>query len=111
MLFRSLSGKAEFPNGLQNLAFRVMHGSTDNSSPTLEAGAAYYMAVKGGQSTWVIEPGRTRRPWVLGYAPKLLFVSPDGVHAAFIVQREHMAFEGTRLSWMSNGLGLPDWLL
>lgn len=106
-----VGSKVEFPNGVQSLAFRVMHGSEDVDSPTLEAGAAYYLAVKGPQSTWVIEPGRTRRPWVLGYTPKLLFVSPDGVHAAFIVQREHRAFEGTRLSWMSNGLGLPDWLL
>jgi hypothetical protein len=105
-------GRVVFPGGEEKVTFRVLHGSPDDPhGPQAEAGAAYYLAVKGSTSTWVVEPGRTRRPWVLTYRPQYLFISPDGVHAAFVIQREHTAYEGTRVSWMTNGLGLPDWLL
>jgi len=100
-----------FPGGEETVAFRVLHGTDDIYSDLAKAGAAYYMAVKGSASTWVIEPGRKRRPYVTDYQPVLLFVSPDGRHAAFIVKRSHTAFEGNRWSFMSNGLALPDWLL
>ena len=34
------------------------------------------------------------------------FASPDGSHGALIVRRLETAFEGTRISYMSNGFPL-----
>lgn len=103
--------RVAFASGEQTVAFRVLHGTDDIYSEAAAAGAAYYMAVKGSTSTWIIEPGRRRRPNVVGYRPELLFVSPDGIHAAFVVARSSTGFEGNHWSYMTNGLGLPDWLL
>ena len=92
------------------LVFRILHEPPESMGPEAEAGAAYYLALSPSEGKLVVEAGRTRRPYVLSYKPKLVFFSPAGRHAAMVVGRTHTAFEGTRDSWMTNGVALPDYL-
>jgi hypothetical protein len=88
----------------------VLHGTEEIYGEEAEAGAAYYLAFKHAGGSLLIEPGRRRRPYVLGYAPKHVFFSPTGRHAAILISTTRSAFEGTRSSWMTNGIALPDYL-
>jgi len=94
------------------LVFRVLHGSLEEPmSEAASAGAAYYMALKTKEGTsLILEPGKTRRPWILSYAPRGIFYSPDAKHAIVLIQRTHTAFEGVRGSWMVNGMAWPEYL-
>lgn len=92
------------------LVFRVLNAPAEPLGPEAEQGAAFYLALKHEGGSWVIEPGRRRRPYVLGYEPRFVLFSPDGRHAAFVVARTHTAFEGTRTGWMTSGVALPDYM-
>lgn len=88
-----------------DLAFEVKHTVDDPYSPEAEKGAAYHLVI-GGQT---IEPGTRRRSGVVRYAidEARVFESPDGRHAAIVIERYERAFEGARRSWMSNGFVRP----
>lgn len=89
------------------LSFRVRHGTDD----PMEAadGAAYElrMTVPGGEEV-VVERGLRRRPWIMGYdlSQGMVFVGPHGAHAAILVAQEQVIPEGTRTTWMANGVAL-----
>lgn len=91
-------------------AFEVLHApGQDIYGEAAQRGAAYKLVLhptSGAPRT--LEAGTRRRPYVLHYAltGNPLFVSPDGKHAAAVVSRVHTAFEGTRLTWMTNGFAL-----
>ena len=101
----------EKPNGeVVPLVFRILHEPPESMGEEAAAGAAYYLALNPSEGKLVVENGRTRRPYVLSYKPRLVFFSPAGRHAAVVMGRTHTAFEGTRDSWMTNGVALPDYL-
>ncbi len=90
----------------ESFTFEVLHGTDDAYGEAAAQGAAYRLVRTTGGLDQVLEPGTRRRSYVLDYAPAWLFRSPDGVHAAVVVKREHSAFEGTRWSYMANGFAL-----
>ena len=92
------------------LVFRLLHEPPESMGTEAEQGAAYYLALNPEGGKLVVENGRTRRPYVLNYKPKLVFFSPGSRHAAIVVGRTHTAYEGTRDGWMTNGVALPDYL-
>ena len=91
-------------------AFAVQHDAGDDLyGEAAQAGAAYTLTLAPGEpGVRNIEPGTRRRPYVLRYVldGNPVFVSPDGAHAAVVIGRVHTAHEGSRLSWMTNGLAL-----
>ncbi|MCO4772309.1 MAG: hypothetical protein KDA24_19905 [Deltaproteobacteria bacterium] len=102
--------EAKHSGGSVAFTFIVRHPVTDDIYGEAGAkGAGYVLTLHSdGDTPKVVEDGKRRRPYVLNYsvlgAP--FFVSPDGKHAALIVRRSLAAFEGTRTSYMSNGLAL-----
>ena len=104
-----LGGSGLFTAGDLRFAFAVKHAAGDDIYGEAAAkGAAYTLTLDPEGAARVLEPGTRRRPYVLHYAltGNPVFVSPDGAHAAIVVSRVHTAFEGTRLSWMTNGFAL-----
>ncbi len=85
--------------------FEVKHETDDPYGPEAEKGAAYRLVIDGQ----TIEPGTRRRSGVIRYAldEARVFESPDGRHAAIVLERYERAFEGARRSWMSNGFARP----
>lgn len=83
------------------IEFEVKHAVQDPYGPEADKGAAYRLVIDGV----TIEPGTRRRPGVIRYAldEARVFESPDGRHAAIVIERYERAFEGARRSWMSNG--------
>ncbi|MCH9688634.1 MAG: hypothetical protein K0V04_44795 [Deltaproteobacteria bacterium] len=56
----------------------------------------------------VVERGRRRRPWTLGYGldEGMVFVGPKGRHAAIMVAKREVMPEGVRTTWMFSGVTL-----
>ncbi|MCA9710329.1 MAG: hypothetical protein KDK70_31105 [Myxococcales bacterium] len=89
------------------LSFRVLHG-TDDPMMAID-GAAFELEIQQeGMSPVVIENGRRRRPWTLGYGldQGMAFVGPKGRHAAIMVAQRMTMPEGVRTTWMSSGVTL-----
>jgi hypothetical protein len=89
--------------------FDVRHRALDIYS-ACQGGAGYRLvATWPDGSETVIETGLRRRRCVVDYSlgDGLVFASPDGSHAAFVVVREETAFEGVAASFMANGIAVP----
>ena len=89
------------------LSLRVLHG-TDDPMEAID-GAAFELELQpeGGPAV-VLEPGRERRPWTLGYGLEqgMPFVGPQGRHAAILVATQMTMPEGVRSSWTPRGATL-----
>ncbi len=99
---------APWDGGALTFTLIVRHATDDRYGEDAAKGAGYVLTLHGGKEPVIIESGERRRSYVVNYsvldAP--FFVSPDGSHAALIIRRAHSAFEGTRTSYMSNGIAL-----
>ncbi len=99
---------APWEGGTITFTFIVRHATDDIYGDDAKKGAGYVLTLHGGEKPVTVESGARRRSYVVNYsvldAP--FFVSPDGSHAAIIIRRAHSAFEGTRTSYMSNGIVL-----
>lgn len=105
----ALGGSGLLGAGDLRFAFGVEHDAGDDIyGEAARTGAAYSLVLDPEGTSRTIEPGTRRRPYVLRYAlaGNPVFVSPDGRHAAVVISRIHTAFEGSRLSWMTNGFAL-----
>lgn len=87
----------------------VLHGGRDTAHEG--KGAAFKLSVAVGDAPpLLIEPGQRRRPYVWDYDLGPLFLSPDGSHAAFVINTIRLSFEGDRSSVMTSGVVVPaDW--
>lgn len=106
---KTLGGSGLVVAGDLRFSFEVLHAAgQDIYGEAAQKGAAYTLVLNPGGEARTLEAGTRRRPYVLHYAltGNPLFVSPDGRQAAIVVSRVHTAFEGSRLSWMTNGFSL-----
>lgn len=89
------------------LTFRVLHGTDDPMEAADGAGYELRMTVPG-QDEVVVENGVRRRPWFMGYdlGRGMVFLGPDGRHAAIMVAQMQVIPEGVRTTWMANGVRL-----
>lgn len=94
-------------NETVEVTFEVLHAATDPGDAI--DGAAYMLRMTPPGATEVtIEPGKRRRPWTLGYSldDGMVFVGPNGEHAALMVAQRQVMAEGVRTTWMANGVSL-----
>ncbi len=106
---KPLGGSGLLVAGDLRFSFEVLHAAgQDIYGEAAQKGAAYKLVLNPDREPRTLEPGKRRRPYVLHYAltGNPLFVSPNGRNAAIVVSRVHTAFEGSRLSWMTNGFTL-----
>lgn len=93
------------PGGRGSLAFAVTGEARRAEGPE---GNGYRAVLSRGKEELVIEAGTRKRDWIWDYSPQALFLSPDGQHALLVVQREGMGFEGSHITFMTNGFVLPE---
>nr|XP_061798001.1 fatty acid oxidation complex subunit alpha-like [Nerophis lumbriciformis] len=99
---RGASWTARFGDGrTSTFVFEIKNQTDDPYGPEAEKGAGYALAIDGRK----IEDGTRRRKGVMRYGmdEAMVFESPDGRHAALILERFVRGFEGGRASWMANG--------
>jgi hypothetical protein len=109
LTLKTLGGSGLVVAGDLRFSFEVLHAAgQDVYGEAAQKGAAYKLVLSPEGEARTLEPGTRRRAYVLHYAltGNPLFVSPDGRQAAIVVSRVHTAFEGSRLSWMTNGFTL-----
>lgn len=100
----SFSGPGREPVAL---SFTVLHGVEDPFE-AIDGAAFELRATPPGKDEVVLEDGRERRAWTLGYELErgLVFTSPQGEHAALLVATRSTMPEGVRTSWIARGLAL-----